>query len=73
MESTPKWYWLADLLREKEIELQLAHAKYLKAITYAKVKTDKVGAKTLAQLLRLEMIPQAHQISPDRGTTPEIP
>ena len=66
VESTPNWYWLADLLHEKEIDLQLAHAKYLKAITYAKVKTDKVDAKTLAQLLRLDMIPQAHQVSPER-------
>lgn len=63
VESTPNWYWLADLLHQQSIELQLAHAKYLKAITYAKVKTDKVDAHTLAQLLRMDMIPQAHQIS----------
>ena len=63
VESTPNWYWLADLLHEKGINLQLAHAKYLKAITYAKVKTDKVDATTLAQLLRLDMVPQAHKIS----------
>lgn len=66
VESTPNWYWLSDLLCEKKIELQLAHAKYLKAITYAKVKTDKVDARTLAQLLRMDMVPQAHQISPTR-------
>ena len=41
----------------------LAHAKYLKAISYAKIKTDKVDATTLAQLLRLGVIPQAHKIS----------
>lgn len=66
VESTPNWYWLADLLHANDIDLQLAHAKYLKAITYAKVKTDQVDAKTLAQLLRLDMVPQAHQISPAR-------
>ena len=66
VESTPNWYWLADLLREKEIDLQLAHAKYLKAIAYAKVKTDKVDAKRLADLLRVGMIPQAHKIDPRR-------
>lgn len=63
VESTFNWYWLADLLEHQNIELTLAHAKYLKAITYAKVKTDKVDANTLAQLLRMEMIPEAHQIS----------
>lgn len=41
-----------------------AHAKYLKAISYAKVKTDKVGALTLAHLLRTGLIPEAHQIDP---------
>lgn len=64
VESTPNWYWLADLMRDQQIELHLAHAKYLKAITYAKVKTDRVDAKTLAQLLRMDMVPEAHQISP---------
>jgi transposase len=44
----------------------LAHAKYLKAISYAKVKTDKVDSHTLAQLLRLNLIPAAHQISPEK-------
>jgi transposase len=53
VESTTGWYWLNDLLEANGIELVLAHAKYLKAITYAKVKTDKVDSHTLATLLRL--------------------
>ncbi len=63
VESTTGWYWLNDLLEELKIELVLAHAKYLKAISYAKVKTDKVDAHTLASLLRLGLIPKAHKIS----------
>lgn len=63
VESTSNWYWLNDLLEEKGIELQLAHSKHLKAIAYAKVKTDKVDSDTLAKLLRGEMIPTAHKIS----------
>jgi transposase len=63
VESTSNWYWLRDLLVKHNIELTLAHAKYLKAISYAKVKTDKVDSHTLAQLLRLNLIPAAHQIS----------
>ena len=35
------------------------------SISYAKVKTDKVDSHTLAQLLRLNLIPPAHQISPE--------
>jgi len=65
VETTTGWYWVADLLAEEGVELTLAHAKYLKAISYAKVKTDKVDSETLAQLLRSDMIPEAHQISAD--------
>jgi len=66
VESTSNWYWLSDLLHDHQIELTLAHAKYLKAISYAKVKTDKIDSETLAQLLRLNLIPVAHQISSDK-------
>lgn len=66
VEATGSWYWLADLLRSGGIDLRLAHAKYLKAIAYAKVKTDAVDSATLAQLLRADLIPAAHMISPDR-------
>lgn len=54
------------MLHDHQIELVLAHAKYLKAIFYAKVKTDKIDSQTLAQLLRLNLIPAAHQISSDK-------
>ncbi len=57
------WYWLSDLLDSINIPLILAHAKYVKAIAYAKVKTDKVDSLTLAQLLRMNYIPVAHKIS----------
>ena len=68
VECTANWYWLSDLLNDHGIDLILAHAKYLKAISYAKVKTDKVDSVTLAQLLRMNMIPEAHQIAPsNRG------
>ena len=63
VESTSGWYWLNDLLEDHGIELVLAHAKYLKAIAYAKVKTDKVDSHTLATLLRQNLIPRAHKIS----------
>ena len=36
VESTANWYWLRDFLVEQGIEFVLAHAKYLKAICYAK-------------------------------------
>jgi transposase len=63
VESTMSWYWLSDLLDSINIPMILAHAKYVKAIAYAKVKTDKVDSHTLSQLLRMNYIPVAHKIS----------
>lgn len=60
VESTLNWYWLVDGLQEQGITVSLAHTLYLKAIAYAKVKTDKVDAYTLAQLIRLNMLPEAY-------------
>jgi transposase len=68
VESTMTWYWLNDLLASINIPLVLAHAKYVKAIAYAKVKTDKVDSHTLAQLLRMDYIPAAYKISNDKRT-----
>jgi len=65
VESTATWYWLADLLRAEGVALTLGHSKYIKAIRYAKVKTDAVDAVTLAQLLRSDLVPKAHMISPE--------
>ena len=63
VEATGRWYWLRDLLTPQGIDLHLAHAKFLKAIAYAKVKTDAVDAATLGHLLRTGLIPEAHMIS----------
>jgi transposase len=45
------------------VDLRLGHSRYIKAISYAKVKTDAVDAATLAQLLRSELVPEAHMVS----------
>jgi transposase len=66
VESTMTWYWLNDLLDKIKIPLVLAHAKYVKAIAYAKVKTDKVDSHTLAQLLRMDYIPAAYKITKEK-------
>lgn len=64
VEATGSWYWLADLLQSCQVELVLAHATRLKAISAAKVKTDKIDSDTLAVLLRAGLIPEAHMIPP---------
>lgn len=65
VECTTGWYWLCDLLHSIGVTIVLAHAKYLKAISYAKVKTDAVDAHTLAQLLRMGYVPEAYQLPPE--------
>jgi transposase len=65
VEATSSWYWLRELLEQEHVPLTLAHAKFVKAIAYAKVKTDAVDALTLAQLLRADLIPRAHMVSPE--------
>ena len=72
VECTSSWYWLSDWCRANGVELTLAHAKMVKAISYAKVKTDKVDAKTLAELLRADLIPEAYQITHDRRELREL-
>lgn len=65
VETTGSWYWVADVLRERGAELKLAHAAKVQAITAAKVKTDSVDAVTLLTMLRLNLVPEAHVISPE--------
>lgn len=63
VEATTGWYWVKDALRAAPFTLHLAHAKQVKAITSAKVKTDSADARMLAQLLRNDLLPEAHMIS----------
>ena len=64
-ECTIGWYWLVDLLKDNNIQISIAHAKMLKAIAFAKVKTDKIDSFILAQLLRMDFIPEAYILSPE--------
>lgn len=65
VESTGSWYWLADALRDLDVDLSLAHATRLKAISAAKVKTDRIDSDVLAMLRRADLIPPAHMIAAD--------
>lgn len=57
-------YVMADLLRELGGEVKMANALQVKAIAHARIKTDKRDSRTLAQLLRADLIPEVYQ----RGT-----
>jgi len=60
LEATYGWEWLAELLEEAGYDLHLAHPLRTRAIAAARVKTDAIDARTLAQLLRCGMLPEAY-------------
>jgi transposase len=60
LEATYGWEWLADVLQDAGYELHLAHPLRTKAIASARVKTDAVDARTLAHLLRADLLPEAY-------------
>ncbi len=60
LEATGTWGYIADLLEPVVEEVVLAHPLQVRAIAAAKVKTDKIDATILAQLLRTDLIPRAY-------------
>ena len=53
------WGWLLRLLEDYGFDPHLVHPLQCKAIASARLKNDKGGAATLAQLLRADLLPEA--------------
>jgi Transposase len=64
-EATYGWGWFADLLADIGIPAHMAHPLATKAISSARVKNDRVDAKTLAHLLRTNLLPEAWAAPPE--------
>ena len=64
-EATFGWGWFADLLADAGIPAHMAHPLATKAISSARVKNDSVDAKTLAHLLRTNLLPEAWIAPPE--------
>lgn len=64
VEATCGWESLAKLLEDAGYDTHLAHPLCTRAIAAARVKTDAVDAKTLAHLLRTDLLPEAY-IAPE--------
>lgn len=58
-EAAYGWGWLLELLQDLDLEPHLAHPSRCKAIAAARLKNDKVDARTLAHLLRTDLLPEA--------------
>ena len=58
-EAAYGWSWLAELLKNRGLEVHMAHPRACKAIAHARLKNDRVDARTLAHLLRTDLLPEA--------------
>ena len=65
LESTGVWEFVYGIVEARGFDIMLAHPLKVKAISSAKIKTDKVDARTLARLLYLDMVPSSHVPSRD--------
>ncbi len=60
VESSTAVYPVYDALQDAHVQVRAAHPFHVKAIASAKLKTDKVDARMLAQLECANLIPEAH-------------
>ncbi|MGB5884567.1 MAG: IS110 family transposase [Desulfobulbales bacterium] len=63
MEATMFTGWIYDFLKPYAVELKVAHPAMLKAITAAKKKNDRADAEKLADLLRVNLLPECTMMS----------
>lgn len=65
LEASYNWGPMYDWLGEIAGKVLLAHPAKVRAIAEARIKNDKIDARTLAHLLRANLIPEAHAPSPE--------
>jgi len=63
MEATIFTGWVYDFLKPYAVKLKVAHPEMLKAITAAKKKNDRADAEKIADLLRVNLLPECHMLS----------
>jgi len=63
LEATIFTGWIYDFLKPHAMELKVAHPEMLKAITAAKKKNDRADAEKLADLLRVNLLPECTMLS----------
>lgn len=67
MEATMFSHWIYRHLQPHAQQLAMGHAARMKAITAGKKKSDKIDARTIADLLRSNLFPSCYVISPELG------
>ena len=64
LEPVSQWYTYADMLEQLGHDVHLAHPMKVKAIASARIKTDKIDASVLADLLRSNLLPALNYKTP---------
>ncbi len=59
LEATYGWYWAVDALQARGAKVHLAHPLGVKGFRYRRVKSDVREAGDLADLLRMNRLPEA--------------
>lgn len=59
LEATYGWYWAVDLLQARGANVHMAHPLSVKGFRYRRVKNDVRDAADLADLLRMNRLPEA--------------
>ena len=72
VEPVSQWYFYGDLIQKLGIDVHLANPLKVKAIASARVKTDKIDAGVLCDLLRSNLLPEAYFASPDARYFKEV-
>ena len=67
METTMFSHWIYHHLKRQGVNVLMGHAARMKAISAGKKKSDKIDARTIADLLRCEMFPTCYVISEELG------
>lgn len=62
MEATMFTGWVYDFLKPDAVDLKVAHPEMLKAITAAKKKNDRADAEKIADLLRVNLLPECYML-----------
>lgn len=60
IETSRNWGMLYDVLNDLELHPVLAHSTKVRWIAESRIKTDKIDARVLASLLRVDLIPAIH-------------
>ncbi len=65
MEATLFSAWIYDTLKPYAEKLVMGHPAKMKAITAGKKKSDSIDARTIADLLRCDLMPTCYVLPPE--------